>query len=124
MPDTPGGVSPDLAREQIEQTLALARSRTKRVGESSLEVHVSTDDRLVPSSDPMAFATLQADMTTIAQCEAGLDAIENGNYGICEDCGGEIDPRRLMALPEATTCIGCQNLRDQNSKKTAKGGRR
>jgi RNA polymerase-binding transcription factor DksA len=36
----------------------------------------------------------------------------DGQYGICEDCGQSIDPARLSARPEATTCVNCQRQRE------------
>lgn len=37
-----------------------------------------------------------------------LEKLENGTYGICEDCGGRIDRARLEALPQAVYCLDCQ----------------
>jgi YteA family regulatory protein len=37
-----------------------------------------------------------------------LARFEAGNYGICEDCGRDIDLERLEALPYTTLCIECQ----------------
>lgn len=37
-----------------------------------------------------------------------LEKIENGKYGICENCGKEITEERLLACPEAKTCLKCQ----------------
>jgi RNA polymerase-binding transcription factor DksA len=36
-----------------------------------------------------------------------LEKIEKGGYGICENCGKEIDEKRLQACPEAKTCLKC-----------------
>ncbi|HEB82427.1 MAG TPA: TraR/DksA family transcriptional regulator [Gammaproteobacteria bacterium] len=44
---------------------------------------------------------------TLNQVNAALLRIERGEYGICEKCGEQIDPKRLEALPFATTCINC-----------------
>ena len=30
------------------------------------------------------------------------------DFGLCEDCEEEIDPRRLAAMPYATRCPACQ----------------
>lgn len=30
--------------------------------------------------------------------------------GVCIDCDGEIDPRRLIAQPSAVRCIECQKI--------------
>lgn len=36
-----------------------------------------------------------------------LERIENGGYGICENCQKEIDIERLRANPAARTCTDC-----------------
>ena len=36
-----------------------------------------------------------------------LDKIKNGTYGVCENCGKKIDEKRLLACPEAKTCLNC-----------------
>lgn len=41
--------------------------------------------------------------------EAALRRIEKGTYGICEDCGDKIPPRRLEAFLAARLCIKCQS---------------
>lgn len=41
------------------------------------------------------------------QILAALARIEAGDYGVCEECGSDIAPARLAALPTATRCIKC-----------------
>ena len=41
-----------------------------------------------------------------------LERLEQGTYGRCEQCGVEIDPARLEALPYATLCLRCQQRLD------------
>ena len=43
----------------------------------------------------------------IQQIHAALNRIEAGSYGICDNCGADIAPARLDALPDATRCIKC-----------------
>jgi RNA polymerase-binding transcription factor DksA len=38
---------------------------------------------------------------------SALERMENGTYGICENCQKEIDIERLRANPSAKTCIKC-----------------
>jgi len=45
----------------------------------------------------------------ISEVNQALHRIENGNYGICSDCGKEIPEERLEAMPTARFCIDCQN---------------
>jgi RNA polymerase-binding transcription factor DksA len=42
-----------------------------------------------------------------AAIRAALRRIAEGHYGICENCGAEIAPGRLAALPTAVRCIAC-----------------
>lgn len=46
--------------------------------------------------------------TQIDQIEKALRQIQDGTYGVCEDCGGEIPLARLEALPFATQCVECK----------------
>ena len=39
-----------------------------------------------------------------------LASLEDGTYGTCENCGREISPERLEALPYATLCLPCKAL--------------
>ncbi len=37
-----------------------------------------------------------------------LERLRQGEFGICEECGSEIELRRLEAHPTATVCIECK----------------
>lgn len=45
-----------------------------------------------------------------------MNAVERklaeGSYGICEDCGEEIDEERLKVQPYAVCCVQCQARRE------------
>ena len=47
---------------------------------------------------------------TLEQVEAALQRLEDGSYGKCARCGGNIPAARLGALPYAELCIACQKL--------------
>jgi DnaK suppressor protein len=40
--------------------------------------------------------------------EYALSKLEDGTFGICEECGEEISEKRLQARPVATLCIECK----------------
>jgi len=50
--------------------------------------------------------------STIDQIDLALAKIDDGTYGVCEDCGEHIAFDRLEALPFATLCIGCKKRRE------------
>ena len=44
----------------------------------------------------------------LANVKKALQKIEEGTYGICENCDKPIDKDRLQANPAATTCLDCE----------------
>ena len=42
-----------------------------------------------------------------------LKRIEDGSYGICEDCKNFISKTRLKAIPHARMCLKCQEKREK-----------
>lgn len=48
-----------------------------------------------------------AGLTELRMIEAALGRIEDGSYGICVNCGEEISPERLEAVPHAARCRHC-----------------
>jgi DnaK suppressor protein len=44
----------------------------------------------------------------LEQVEQALGRLEDGTYGKCQNCGQDIAPGRLQAMPQATLCIRCQ----------------
>ena len=42
-----------------------------------------------------------------------LERIRQGTFGECANCGSEIEPKRLHALPWARYCIKCQEEMEQ-----------
>ncbi len=49
----------------------------------------------------------------ITMIDAALARIDSGDYGVCADCGAEIDPKRLTALPFALLCSECATRRER-----------
>jgi DnaK suppressor protein len=45
--------------------------------------------------------------TRLQELDESLDRIENGTYGICEECGEPIGLKRLEVRPVAKYCVPC-----------------
>ena len=45
-----------------------------------------------------------------------LQRLEEGTFGACRVCGGEIGRARLEAVPTATQCIACKSKQDQEAQ--------
>src|SRR5918998_6342951 len=46
-------------------------------------------------------------LVTEEKLRRALAKLEEGTYGRCDRCGGEIAPGRLEAAPESSLCIDC-----------------
>jgi RNA polymerase-binding protein DksA len=51
-------------------------------------------------------------MDDMAQVDRALERLASGSYGLCDDCGQPIPPKRLEARPTATLCVSCQGKRE------------
>jgi DnaK suppressor protein len=80
-------------------------------------------------ADPLDRATVESDRIwtlrirdreskLIKKIRQSLEDIENGEYGICEDCGEDISIERLKARPVTSLCIGCKTKRESLEKLT------
>src|SRR5438477_4570180 len=48
--------------------------------------------------------------------QKALKKIEEGTFGVCEECGEEISVKRLEARPETTLCIRCKEDQERMEK--------
>lgn len=46
--------------------------------------------------------------------ESAFARMRNGTYGVCIDCGTEINIERLRAVPTALRCIDCQSRQEKD----------
>jgi DnaK suppressor protein len=47
----------------------------------------------------------------LAQIDSALARLDDGQYGICLECGEDIPIERLKAIPSALYCVGCKDAR-------------
>ncbi len=77
--------------------------------------------------DPTDRATLESDRNftlrirdrerkLIAKIKNALDRLDNGTFGICDECGEEISDKRLKARPVTTLCINCKKKQENQEK--------
>jgi DnaK suppressor protein len=52
----------------------------------------------------------------LKKIDEAVDRIETGVFGICDDCGNEIDIKRLEARPVTTMCIECKTLQEEEER--------
>ena len=111
-------------RERIERERQASIEQLRRLGISLDTGRAAADgDGNRPSDEgdqAQASERLDLGMMTrerladrINRLTAALERLHDGTYGRCEMCGHAIEPPRLEALPDATTCLSCQRERER-----------
>jgi len=97
------GMRRDIMRESKAEIGQILHGGDKYAG-------VSDDGDLadIAFRDAMQGARSTLHQTRLKAIEEALRRIDEGSYGICEDCEGEIPVGRLNAMPFALRCIECQ----------------
>ncbi|NLD70227.1 MAG: TraR/DksA family transcriptional regulator [Limnobacter sp.] len=111
-----------LSEQQIAELLEGMRRRlglleeeiSRKLGDSAEEL--ATFDRVGDAGDlAQAVASSEIDLSEASRdieewrnLRAAIRRVDEGNYGICVDCGVEIPFQRLKVQPVALRCIDCQ----------------
>jgi DnaK suppressor protein len=67
----------------------------------------------------LAIVSLSHESAIVRGVAMGLRRIEQGTFGVCTNCGGDISHRRLDAVPWAPLCIECQRAGEAGALETA-----
>ena len=52
----------------------------------------------------------------IGKIKEALERIDDGSFGICDECGEDISEKRLKARPVTTLCIDCKKRQEKDEK--------
>jgi DnaK suppressor protein len=57
------------------------------------------------------------DRSKLGSIDQALERLEEGTYGICESCEGEITAERLKVMPFTRLCVQCQSERETEARR-------
>ena len=79
-------------------------------------------DRIQHACDrDYAVSRLERNSNQLRDVQAALRRMEAGVFGICVGCEENINPKRLAAIPWASSCIVCQEAADCGQKTPRSG---
>lgn len=79
------------------------------------------DEAVVESMDAVEIASTARDAYELAAIDSALQRLDTPDFGLCIDCGAEIEPARLLAEPTVLRCTACQQ-RYERQHDTLVGG--
>ena len=125
-----------LSRQQLKQfRQLLITERAKVAGEIKSIAHDTSKSPRDASGDLSAYTVHMADMAAdtyerelsmdlvsseqeiLYQIDDALKRLDDGSYGICQQCNQPILMSRLKAVPYASLCISCQRVKEQKHKR-------
>lgn len=101
--------------EERQQSLRKAVSRTEEDGRiADQDSAQDIADRAASSyTKEFLFSVSNNDRQLLQMVETALQRIREGSFGECVNCGNEINPKRLEAVPWTRYCIECQEKLEQ-----------
>lgn len=96
-------------KAELEDRLAALQVRLERIKQDVTKAHSgdSAEQAQERENDEVIDAIGNETALSIRVIRSALERIEDGTYGICENCGRDIGQARLEAIPEAKHCVDC-----------------
>jgi DnaK suppressor protein len=80
-------------------------------GDNRQEIETALDDgdwSVIDIAEDINLRKLSVNRDTLQKIDQSLRKLDDGSYGVCDDCGEDISPERLRVLPFAIRCRDCQ----------------
>ena len=116
-----------MEKDRLDFFKDLLNQRKQALVDGATETVVEMTDEDDNFPDPNDRATLESDRNftlrirdrerkLISKIDKALGRIDDGSFGICEECGEEISEGRLKARPVTTLCIDCKEEQERQEK--------
>ncbi len=100
----------EILREAKEEIGKFIRGENKQIIETALD---DGDWSIVDLNEDLNLQKLTVHKKNLEKIDEALRKLEEGTYGICEDCGAEISEERLKIIPFAIYCVECMESRER-----------
>lgn len=98
-------------KNSLSADLAKTRDAEEETTEESTQ---DIADKAVSSyTREFLYSLSDADRNTLVQIDQALARVDEGNYGLCLNCGSSMAEKRLNAVPWTPYCVDCQELAEK-----------
>jgi len=106
-----------LLEERRHELLAEALRTVDGMGENDEQFPDPTDRASLEDNRNLTLRIRDRERKLISKIDEALGRIDDGSYGKCEECGGDIGIARLRARPVTTLCIDCKSLQEAQERR-------
>jgi DnaK suppressor protein len=105
-------LSLDEIKEKLlaERELLVAKLKGSDLSIDDSETPDPVDLAVRNYSKNVQLAVSENESKQLALIDEALLRIDNDEYGLCQNCDKEINPKRLAAIPWARYCLECQEM--------------
>jgi DnaK suppressor protein len=105
-------LSLDEIKEKLlaERELLIAKLKGSDLSIDDSETPDPVDLAVRNYSKNVQLAVSENESKQLALIDEALLRIDNEEYGLCQNCEKEINPKRLAAIPWARYCLECQEM--------------
>ena len=94
--------------EEKEKIGVEIKSKQLNLSDIERDVGDEVDNSMVEQERELNLLLQDREKKHLEAIEEALQRIETGEYGFCDECGDQIDQKRLMVIPLTQLCITCQ----------------
>lgn len=118
-------MSPEML-DEFRQILLAERDKIVKSVEEGLKTDLPASADKMPDANDLASARYEQgfamrlkgrERVLLNKVEQALRRLESGDYGYCDICDDEINPRRLRARPVTTLCIECKEEQEMGESR-------
>jgi len=106
-------------REMLQEMRRDLVSQIGMLKDESLQRHDSVnseEDGTDQFDRQLALSVASSENESLMAIDEALERVEEGTYGVCQQCGQTIGKARLKALPFVTMCVGCKSEAEKQDK--------
>lgn len=105
-----------LLSQTLDELLTEAKKSAGGMTDFGDESPDFTEEASIESDRNLVFRIRERESGLTRKIKDALTRLEDGTFGICEECGGEISEKRLKARPIAALCIECKKKQEDEEK--------
>jgi DnaK suppressor protein len=106
----------ELLTQRLEELTAEANKSVGSISDLNEKYYDLVDQAMVEADIDFSVRLRERQGKLIDKIKSALERLDQGIYGICEECGEEIGEKRLEARPVTTLCINCKKKQEADEK--------
>lgn len=105
-----------ILQDQMDEILRGADKTVSEMTDEKTNFPDPTDRASLESDRNFELRIRDRERKLLNKIREAMERLEDGEFGICEECGEDIGPARLKARPVTTLCIECKTEQERQEK--------